>query len=167
MNENSKPLSTVRPFGDPCAGDLITPVNSNIAVRSLINLLPMYRQGLSNRARGLQLGSFFGFVLYGPFTVLGPMRNSDYSTTIGLFSTIGGVSILTTLFFLYGQAGGRFYQPPANPTVPNPPKELFNSESWSQLQVNFWLGGCLGAIVAWFIYSNEFIMKLYQISTGS
>ena len=101
MNENSKPLSTVRPFGDPCAGDLITPVNSNIAVRSLINLLPMYRQGLSNRARGLQLGSFFGFVLYGPFTVLGPMRNSDYSTTIGLFSTIGGVSILTTLFFFF------------------------------------------------------------------
>jgi len=166
MNENSKPLSTVRPFQDPCAGDLITPVNSNIAIRSIINLLPMYRQGLSTKARGIQLGSAFGFVLYGPFTVLGPMRNTEFSTTIGLFSTIGGVTILTTLFFLYGQAGGKFYQPPANPTVPNPPKELFNSESWTQFQTCFWLGGSLGAVVAWFIYSNEFIGKLYQVSLG-
>ena len=108
----------------------------------------------------------FGFVLYGPFTVLGPMRNTEFSTTIGLFSAIGGVTILTTLFFLYGQAGGKFYQPPANPTVPNPPKELFNSESWTQFQTFFWLGGSLGAVVAWFIYSNEFIGKLYQVSLG-
>ena len=105
MQENKKPLSTVRSFSDPCAGDLITPVNSNIIVRTIINWLPIYRQGLTPRSRGVQLGAAFGYVLYGPFTILGPMRNSDYGSSIGLFSTVGAINILCALFF--GRLHGR------------------------------------------------------------
>ena len=166
MQDNKKPLSTVRSFSDPCAGDLITPVNSNIVVRTIINWLPIYRQGLTPRSRGVQLGAAFGYILYGPFTILGPMRNSDYGSTIGLLSTVGAIHILCALFFLYGQAGGKFYSPPPNPTVIEPPPDLFNRTSWSSFLTGIWLGGCVGAFVAWFVYSNPLLHKLYQISFG-
>ena len=167
MTENKKLALTVKPFNDPCAGDLVTPVNSNIAIKAIVNTLPIYRKGLSIRARGIQLGSAFGFVLYGPFTILGPMRNSVYSEIIGLFSTIGGITILATLFYLYGQAGGNFYKPPANPTVSNPPEDLFNHGNWSEFQNYFWLGGLLGSVVAWFTYSNELVSQLSRMSFGA
>ena len=167
MAENNEFISTVKPFNDPCAGDLVTPVNSNIAIKAIVNALPIYRKGISIRARGVQLGAAFGYVLYGPFTILGPMRNSEYSEMIGLFSTVGGITILATLFYLYGQAGGSFYKPPANPTVSNPPDDLFSHESWSEFQNYFWLGGLLGSVVAWFTYTNEFIIQLTRISFGA
>ena len=167
MAENNEFISTVKPFNDPCAGDLVTPVNSNIAIKAIVNALLIYRKGISIRARGFQLGAAFGYVLYGPFTILGPMRNSEYSEMIGLFSTVGGITILATLFYLYGQSGGSFYKPPANPTVSNPPDDLFSHESWSEFQNYFWLGGLLGSVVAWFTYTNEFIIQLTRISFGA
>ena len=167
MAENNEFISTVKPFNDPCAGDLVTPVNSNIAIKAIVNALPIYRKGISIRARGFQLGAAFGYVLYGPFTILGPMRNSEYSDMIGLLSTVGGITILATLFYLYGQSGGSFYKPPANPTVSNPPDDLFSHESWSEFQNYFWLGGLLGSVVAWFTYTNEFIIQLTRISFGA
>ena len=167
MADNKKLLSTVKPFGDPCAGDLITPVNSNIAIKTIVNSLPIYRKGLSIKSRGIQLGAAFGFVLYGPFTILGPMRNSEYSEIIGLFSTVGGITILATLFYLYGQAGGSFYKPPSNPTVSDLPEDLFSHGSWSEFQNYFWLGGLLGSVVAWFTYTNELVSQLSRISFGT
>ncbi len=155
----------VRPFSDPCAGDLSTPVNSNIFVRNLINNLPVYRKGLSPYVRGVQLGVAFGYVLYGPFTILGPMRNSEMFANIGLISTFGAIHILVFLFFLYGQgqSGAKFYAPPSNPTVINPPKDLFSSESWMDFTNGFWLGGSGGAAVAWFAYTNSAVRGLYEI----
>ena len=161
--ELRKVPNTVKPFNDPYAGDLITPVNSNFLVKSLINQLPVYRKNISPYIRGVQLGASFGYILYGPFTLLGPLRNSDYYETIGLMSTAGAIHILVALFFLYGQASGEFYMPPPNPTVNEPPKDLFTREGWGDFTSGIWLGGCGGAVFAWFVYSNQFIRELYAV----
>ena len=167
MTDNQKiAKSLVQPVQDPCVGDLITPVNSNFLIKYLINQLPVYRQGLSPYVRGVQLGASFGYILYGPFTLLGPMRSSDYGTLIGLLSTVGAIHILTALFFLYGQAKGDFYSPPPGPTVTQPPTELFNRSSWGDLTNGFWLGGCGGAVFAWFVYTNAFIREIYSVFFG-
>ena len=158
--------SLVRPVQDPCVGDLVTPVNSSFPIKFLINQLPVYRQGLPPFTRGLQLGASFGYILYGPFTLLGPMRSTEYGTLIGLFSTVGAIHILTALFFLYGQAGGTFYSPLPSPTVTQPPIELFNRSSWGEFTNGFWLGGCGGAIFAWFLYTNAFIREIYGVFFG-
>ena len=155
----------VKPFSDPCSGDLVTPVNSNIFIKNLISNLPVYRPGVSPYVRGVQLGASFGYVLYGPFTTLGPMRNSDLFASIGLMSTFGAIHILVFLFFLYGQgqSDGRFYSPPSNPTVINPPGDLFTSESWMDFTSGFWLGGSGGAAFAWFVYTNSLVRSLYEV----
>jgi photosystem I subunit 11 len=97
--------------------------------------------------------------------MLGPMRNSDMFASIGLMSTFGAIHILVLLFFLYGQGqlDGRFYSPPSNPTVINPPGELFNSESWMDFTSGFWLGGSGGAALAWFVYTNSLVRSLYEV----
>ena len=167
MNNNPRlPKSLVQPVQDPCIGDLVTPVNSSFLIKSLINQLPVYRQGLSPFTRGVQLGASFGYILYGPFTLLGPMRSSEFGTLIGLFSTVGAIHILTALFFLYGQAGGLFYSPLPGPTVTQPPLELFNRSSWGKFTNGFWLGGCGGAVFAWFVYTNAFVREIYSVFFG-
>ena len=158
--------SLVRPVQDPCVGDLVTPVNSSFLIKFLINQLPVYRQGLSPLTRGVQLGASFGYILYGPFTLLGPMRSTEYGTLIGLFSSVGAIHILTALFFLYGQGGGKFYNPLPSPTVAQPPVELFNRSSWGDFTNGFWLGGCGGALFAWFLYTNAFIREIYSVFFG-
>ena len=156
----------IQPVQDPCVGDLVTPVNSSFLIKALINQLPVYRQGLSPFVRGVQLGASFGYILYGPFTLLGPMRSSEFGTTIGLLSTVGAIHILTALFFLYGQAEGEFHTPLPNPTVNRPPVELFNQSSWGDFTNGFWLGGCGGSAFAWFVYTNPFVRELYQVFFG-
>ncbi|HCX54765.1 MAG TPA: photosystem I reaction center protein subunit XI, partial [Synechococcus sp. UBA9887] len=92
---------TVTPVSDPCVGNLATPVNSGYFIKGLISNLPFYRSGISPNFRGLETGAAFGYLLYGPFTILGPLRNTEYQQTAGLLATIGAVHILTLLFLLY------------------------------------------------------------------
>ena len=111
---------TVTPVSDPCVGNLATPVNSGYFIKGLINNLPFYRQGISPNFRGLETGAAFGYLLFGPFTICGPLRNTDYQQTAGLLAAIGAVHILTLLFLLYNQPGKQPNIPPAD-AVGNPP----------------------------------------------
>ena len=74
---------TVTPASDPCVGNLATPVNSGYFIKALINNLPLYRPGISANFRGIETGAAFGYLLYGPFTICGPLRNTDYAQTAG------------------------------------------------------------------------------------
>ena len=74
---------TVTPPSDPCVGNLATPVNSGYFMKWLINNLPFYRQGISPNFRGIETGAAFGYLLYGPYTICGPLRNTEYSATAG------------------------------------------------------------------------------------
>ena len=116
---------TVTPAADPCVGNLATPVNSGYFIKALINNLPFYRAGISPNFRGLETGAAFGYLLYGPFTICGPLRNSEFSATAGLLAAIGAVHILTLLFLLYNQPGKQPHIPMADVTIDNPPADLF------------------------------------------
>ena len=91
----------IKTVADPCVGNLATPVNSGYVTKAFINNLPFYRAGISNNFRGLETGAAFGYLLYGPFTMTGPLRNSDFALTVGLLGAIGAVHILTALLLLY------------------------------------------------------------------
>ena len=141
----------VKTVNDPCVGNLSTPVNSGYVTKAFINNLPFYREGISSNFRGLETGAAFGYLLYGPFTMTGPLRNSDFALTVGLLGAIGAVHILTALLLLYNAPGKAPNIQPKDCTVNNPPVDLFTRSGWSDFTSGFWLGGCGGAVFAWLL----------------
>ncbi len=141
----------VTPVSDPCVGNLATPVNTGYFTKAFINNLPFYRSGISPNFRGLEVGAAFGYLLYGPFAMTGPLRNSDFALTAGLLATVGAVHILTALFVLYTAPGKAPNVQPADCTVENPPSDLFTRSGWADFTSGFWLGGCGGAVFAWLL----------------
>ena len=157
---------TVTPAAYPCVGNLATPVNSGYFMKALINNLPFYRHGLSPNFRGLEVGAAFGYLLYGPFTICGPLRATDFAQTAGLLATIGAIHILTALFVCYNLPGKAPVIPPADVTVNNPPADLFTRSGWSDFTSGFWLGGCSGAAFAWFLCGTLHLDMLLQLPYG-
>ena len=141
----------VNPVSDPCVGDLETPVNSGYFTKAFINNLPFYRAGLSPNFRGLEVGAAFGYLLYGPYAMTGPLRTTEFALTAGLLGTIGAVHILTALLVLYNAPGKAPNVQPADSIVSNPPADLFTREGWADFTSGFWLGGCGGAVFAWLL----------------
>ncbi|MBW4612057.1 MAG: photosystem I reaction center protein subunit XI [Desmonostoc vinosum HA7617-LM4] len=139
--------------GDSQLGNLETPVNSSPAVKWFINNLPAYRPGITPFRRGLEVGMAHGYLLFGPFAKLGPLRDTPNANLAGLLSSIGLVVLLTACLSLYANSN-----PPkalASVTVPNPPVDAFNSnESWSNFGSAFLIGGIGGAVVAYFLTLN-------------
>ena len=144
----------VTPAGrDPQQGNLETPINSSPLVKWFINNLPAYRPGLNPSRRGLEVGMAHGYLLFGPFAKLGPLRDAPNANLAGLLGAIGLVVILTACLSLYANTN------PAKAlksvTVPNPPVDAFNSkESWNNFASSFLIGGIGGAVVAYFLTSN-------------
>lgn len=135
--------------GDPQVGNLATPINSSGLVRAWINNLPAYRPGLEAKRRGLEVGMAHGYLLYGPFTVLGPLRHTSQALGVGLISTLGLVLILTICLGLYSRVN--VDKPIATITTPNPP-DCFNTEAgWADYKKGFFVGGCGGAFVAYLL----------------
>ena len=157
---------SVSPVGDPTVGNLATPVNSSYFVKAFLNALPIYRPSLSPNRRGLEIGMTHGYLLYGPFAVCGPLRNSDYASTAGLLASIGLVSILTVCLSIYGTAGNGPKVQPADATIDCPPTDLFTKKGWSDFSSGFWLGGCGGAAFAWFLVSATPLLYLAKIAGG-
>ena len=95
----------IKPYNDdPFVGHLATPITSSSVTRALLKNLPAYRQGLSPSLRGLEVGLAHGYFLIGPFSKLGPLRNSDIGLLAGFLSTIGLILILTLGLTIYGAA---------------------------------------------------------------
>ena len=141
----------VRPVADPFVGNLSTPVNSGWVTKWFINNLPFYRTGLSPNLRGLEVGAAFGYLLYGPYAMTGPLRNTDFALTAGLLGGIGAIHILTALLVLYNAPGKKPAVQPADCTVIQPPKDLFTRAGWADFTRGFWLGGCGGTVFAWLL----------------
>ncbi|MEA5512957.1 photosystem I reaction center protein subunit XI [Nodularia sp. UHCC 0506] len=144
----------VAPAGrDPQQGNLETPINSSPLVKWFINNLPAYRQGLNPSRRGLEVGMAHGYLLFGPFAKLGPLRNATNANLAGLLAAIGLVVILTACLSLYANSNPS--KALASVTVSNPPVDAFNSkESWNNFASSFLIGGIGGAVVAYFVTSN-------------
>lgn len=142
---------------DPQIGNLETPVNAYPLVKWFINNLPAYRPGLTPFRRGLEVGMAHGYLLFGPFSKLGPLRNATNANLAGLLASIGLVVILTACLSLYANSN-----PPkalASVTVPNTPDAFSSKEGWNNFASAFLIGGIGGAVVAYFLTSNLAIIQ--------
>ena len=138
----------IKPYaGNPQIGNLETPLNSSGLSQAFLNNLPAYRKGLSAQRRGLEIGMAHGYLLYGPFALLGPLRDSDVPAVAGLIGAIGLVLILTICLSLYG--GASVSTAVSENTLPyKPPASLSTDEGWSEFAGSFLVGGIGGAIFA-------------------
>ncbi|MGK7892856.1 MAG: photosystem I reaction center subunit XI, partial [Xenococcus sp. (in: cyanobacteria)] len=77
-------MDAIQHGGDPQVGNLATPLNSSDISKAFIQNLPAYREGMSPLGRGLEIGMAHGYFIYGPFTLLGPLRGTEYAETAGV-----------------------------------------------------------------------------------
>jgi photosystem I subunit 11 len=154
----------IRPAAnDPQIGNLETPINASGFTKAFIGNLPAYRQGLSPQRRGLEIGMAHGYFLFGPFTYLGPLRDSDIPGLAGLLSAAGLIVILTACLSIYSGAGVN--KTVTQTTTPfTPPASLETEEGWSEFAGSFLIGGIGGATFAYLLWTN--LPLLLSVVTG-
>ena len=141
----------IKPYNDdPFVGHLATPITSSSVTRALLKNLPAYRQGLSPSLRGLEVGLAHGYFLIGPFSKLGPLRNSDIGLLAGFLSTIGLILILTLGLTIYGAA---VFKTNKISDVDNL-NGLQNKKAWDQFKGGFFVGACGSAGFAFICLSS-------------
>ncbi|PAX51835.1 photosystem I reaction center protein subunit XI [Brunnivagina elsteri] len=162
LSSDPRNSEVVFPAGrDPQQGNLETPINSSPLIKWFINNLPAYRPGLTPFRRGLEVGMAHGYLIFGPFDALGPLRNAENSNLAGLLSSIGLVVILTACLSLYANSNPD--KALASVTVPKVPDAFSSKEGWNNFASAFLIGGIGGAITAYFLASN---LGLFQSFFG-
>jgi photosystem I subunit XI len=157
MNE----YNAIQPAGDPQNGNLATPLNSSDLSLALIRNLPAYRDGLAPLRRGLEVGMAHGYLLYGPFLVLGPLRNTEHADIAALLASFGLVTILTLCLSLYASAMGG--KPTETITTGKVSEAFASKEGWSEFATGFFLGGAGGAFFAYFILSTVYLGGIKEL----
>ncbi|MBF2058293.1 MAG: photosystem I reaction center protein subunit XI [Cyanobacterium sp. T60_A2020_053] len=152
--------SVVHSGGDPQVGNLSTPINGSAFTKAFINALPAYRKDLSPNRRGLEIGMAHGYFLYGPFALLGPLRDTDLGAQAGLLATIGLVAILTICLSIYGAVG--VSKPTETLTTPVVPAELATKAGWSEFASGFLLGASGGAFFAFSLCQTTYLQPLIE-----
>ena len=129
----------IKPYNnDPFVGHLATPITSSAATKAILQNLPAYRVGLTPLLRGLEIGLAHGYFLIGPFTTLGPLRNSSVALFAGFLSTIGLILILTLGLTIYGAA--TFSQEKTSSSTIE--TDLQTKKAWDQFKGGFFVGAC-------------------------
>jgi len=129
----------IKPYNDdPFVGHLSTPITSSAVTRTILGNLPAYRSGLSPLLRGLEIGLAHGYFLIGPFTYLGPLRNTEVALLAGFMSTLGLIIIATLGLTVYGYAT---FQDNTN----NPKIDLQSRKGWDQFKSGFLVGAFGGS----------------------
>jgi photosystem I subunit 11 len=145
----------------PEVSNLATPVNSSGVIKAFIGNLPAYRNGLSAQRRGLEVGMAHGYLLVGPFTLLGPLRSSEHAHLSGLLATVGLVVILTICLSLYASVSPA--RPLASVTVPTPPADLNDQKGWNEFTSGFLIGGIGGAAFGYLLIANVPILSSISV----
>jgi photosystem I subunit 11 len=141
-NKTVKSFDVVSPFqGDPFVGHLSTPITSSNLTRAYLGLLPAYKSGLSPLLRGINIGFVHGYLLLGPFTKLGPLRDSQVANFVGFVSTISLIIILTTCLLIYGFV--TFSESKENGEKVS--IDFLTAKGWRQFTSGFIVGGFGGA----------------------
>ena len=154
-------IDVIQHGGDPQVGNLATPVNSSGFSLAFIRNLPAYRQGLSPNRRGLEIGMAHGYFIYGPFALLGPLRNTQYASTAGLLAAVCLVAILNVALSMYASVG--VTKPTETITTPDTPEALATSEGWGEFANGFFIGGAGGAFFAYLLCQSPYIDLVQQI----
>lgn len=145
---------------DPQVGNLATTINASGFTKTLINNLPAYRRGLSANRRGLEVGMAHGYFLYGPFALLGPLRNTELASIAGLLAAVGLITVLTIGLSLHGAV--RTEKATATLTTPQPPVDFATTEGWSEFASGFLIGGCGGAFFAYFLATTPLLQAFFN-----
>jgi len=141
-------MSFVKAYNnDPFVGHLSTPVSDSGFTRALIDNLPAYRKGLSPLLRGLEVGMAHGYFLVGPWTILGPLRNTNMAATAGLVSALSLVMIATMCLSAYGLVAFQNDESGAS-------NALQSAQGWSKFSGGFFIGATGGAFFAFLILTN-------------
>jgi photosystem I subunit 11 len=141
-NKTVKSFDVVSPFqGDPFVGHLSTPITSSNLTKAYLGLLPAYKSGLSPLLRGINIGFVHGYLLLGPFTKLGPLRDSQVANFVGFVSTISLIIILTTCLLIYGFV--TFSESKENGEKVS--IDFLTAKGWRQFTSGFIVGGFGGA----------------------
>ena len=147
----------VQPYqGNPCLGNLATPINNSGLVKAYINNLPAYRPGLTPFLRGLEIGMAHGYFLVGPEVVVGPLRETAHGANLsGLITAVYitvsaclGISIFALATFQGDPRG------PYNSQSQDRLRPLRRKEDWFQLCGGILLGSMGGAIFAYVLLEN-------------
>merc|ERR1712151_1212306 len=70
---------------EPFAGDQVQSIVSDGAFgRAFLDNMAIYRSGLKNWQRGIEIGMAHGYFIIGPFVSLGPLRDTPVAATVGL-----------------------------------------------------------------------------------
>jgi len=137
----------VQPYNnDPFTGHLSTPISDSAFTRAFIGNLPAYRKGLSPLIRGLEVGMAHGYFLVGPWTLLGPLRDSDHAYLGALIAALALILVATVALSSYGSVT---FQSQGSSTDP-----LQTADGWSQFASGFFVGASGGACVAYFLLEN-------------
>ena len=131
---------------DPFTGNLSTPISDSGFTRAFIGNLPAYRKGLAPILRGLEVGMAHGYFLIGPWTLLGPLRDSDHASLGGLIGALALILVATAALSSYGLVS---FQGSSDSS-----DSLQTSEGWSQFAAGFFVGGMGGAFVAYFLLDH-------------
>jgi photosystem I subunit XI len=138
-------VDVIKAPGDPQIGNLATPINSSALTKFWIQNLPAYRVGLKPSRRALEIGMAHGYLLFGPFAKLGPLRNTDSANLAGGLSAAGLVVILTLCLSLYAASKP---DAPLNNLAAPAPKDLAAAGGWSEFARSFLIGGLGGVVTA-------------------
>jgi photosystem I subunit XI len=134
----------IKPYkGDPFVGHLSTPVSDSALVRDYLSKLPIYRAGLTPLLRGREIGMAHGYFLVGPFTALGPLRDSSNGGLIGFICAVALV--------LIAKAGMRLYGIATFPKAAKSDDPLQTYKGWADLAKGFMIGGSGGALFAFLL----------------
>jgi len=88
---------------EPFAGDqVITLTENGLFAKQFLSALAFYREGLKPWQRGLEIGMAHGYFLIGPFTSLGPLRNTPEAATVGLLCGCAIVGIVSIGGLIFG-----------------------------------------------------------------
>jgi len=88
---------------EPFAGDQVqTPVTDGLFARQFLKSMAFYRDGLKPWQRGIEIGMAHGYFLIGPFTSLGPLRNTPEAATVGLLCGAAVVGIVSVGGLIFG-----------------------------------------------------------------
>lgn len=147
----------IKPYkGDPCLGNLSTPINDSDLVKAYIRNLPAYREGLSPLMRGLEIGMAHGYFLIGPEIVFGPLRETSHGANLSgvitaiyiTASAVLGISIFALATF-QGDPRGAY-----NSNSKDDLRPLRKKDDWYQLAGGIFIGAMGGAVFAYALLEN-------------
>jgi photosystem I subunit XI len=102
-----------------------------------------------------------GYLLIGPFTLLGPLRSAEQAHLAGLLGTVGLVVILTICLSIYASTNPA--PPLASVTVPKPPADLNDQKGWNEFTSGFLIGGVGGAAFGYLLLANVPVLSSFSI----